>query len=398
MGAVEHLKTLCCLGLTPESAMIAVTPPLHEIIPHGTTRAVFFEPDATVHAGYAENPATAAIWLEHAWRFMDDPTSPMSLWMPGFRAAGIGWILHLQGRGWLECGWYRDVEAPLDSCWILDAVIADAGRAIAGMHLTRPRSARPFTVDDVQRLDPLRPWLAHAFRRRSSDTAEELDLAGMTGAPVLSGQMVFTADQKNIYQTISVEHLLWILAGEPVNFRRHIPARDTLPTPILKLLQRVVGCANGTSNTTPPHKQISTPYGVLTLEAKWLVPAGVIPADIAKDPKSCLIAVTIELREHALAHAARVLRESGATPAQVKVGVQLALGKGKPAIADHLGIKIASVRDLTEKLYQTLDVHNAAELGTKIWLGQKRSEAEHLLHAPASGSRWDLYHELQIRA
>jgi hypothetical protein len=26
MGAVEHLKTVCCLGLPPESAMIAVSP------------------------------------------------------------------------------------------------------------------------------------------------------------------------------------------------------------------------------------------------------------------------------------------------------------------------------------------------------------------------------------
>jgi len=34
MGAVEHLKTLCCLGLKPESFMVAVTPLLHEIIPH----------------------------------------------------------------------------------------------------------------------------------------------------------------------------------------------------------------------------------------------------------------------------------------------------------------------------------------------------------------------------
>lgn len=101
------------------------------------------------------------------------------------------------------------------------------------------------------------------------------------------------------------------------------------------------------------------------------MPAGAIPADVAKDPKSCLIVVTIELREHTIAHAARVLRESGATPAQVKIGVQLALGKGKPTIADDLGIKVSSVRDLTEKLYQALDVHNAAELGMKIWLGQK---------------------------
>jgi hypothetical protein len=38
MGAAEHLKTLCCLGLPPESAMAAVTPLLHEIIPHGWTR------------------------------------------------------------------------------------------------------------------------------------------------------------------------------------------------------------------------------------------------------------------------------------------------------------------------------------------------------------------------
>jgi hypothetical protein len=48
MGAVEHLKTLCCLGLKPESAMIAVTPLLHEIIPHGWSRMGLYESDATI--------------------------------------------------------------------------------------------------------------------------------------------------------------------------------------------------------------------------------------------------------------------------------------------------------------------------------------------------------------
>src|SRR5262249_43371134 len=172
MGAVEHLKTLCCLGLPAESAMIAVTPLLHEIIPHGATRTILFEPDATVGSAYTENPETVATWQANAWRFVNDPTSPMSLWMSGFRGGGIGWTLHLQGRGWLDSGWYRDVEAPLDSCWILDATIVDAGRTIAGTHLTRPRGARPFTVDDVQRLDRLRPWLAHAFRRPQTGGAQ----------------------------------------------------------------------------------------------------------------------------------------------------------------------------------------------------------------------------------
>ncbi len=98
--------------------------------------------------------------------------------------------------------------------------------------------------------------------------------------------------------------------------------------------------------------EIAYPYGVLTLEAKWLVPAEAIPGDVAKDPMNALIAVTFELREHAIAHAARVLRESGVTPAQMKVGIGLALGKTKPLIADELGIQLSSVAGLTKKLYQ----------------------------------------------
>jgi DNA-binding CsgD family transcriptional regulator len=90
-----------------------------------------------------------------------------------------------------------------------------------------------------------------------------------------------------------------------------------------------------------------------------------------EDPKSCLIAVTAELLEHPLAHAARVLRQEGATPAQVKVGIQLALGKTKAKIANELGIQLNSVASLTQQLYQTLGVHNAAGLGARIWLPQR---------------------------
>ncbi|MGH6836801.1 MAG: helix-turn-helix transcriptional regulator [Methylocella sp.] len=381
MGAVEHLKTLCCFGLKPESAMIALTPVLHEIIPHGWTRWALLGPDATIGNKYAEHPGAEPLYNERLWRFLNDPSSRIgSVWLPKFKAAGIGWALHLQGRGWLEDAFYREIEAPLDSCWYLDAMIAGGGRTIAFVHLTRPRGARPFTVDDVQRLDRLRPWLAHALRRPASGDSppEDQDLAGMAGAPVRSGQMILTLDAKIVFQTTGLEFLLRILAGEPADCTRYVPVRDRLPVPILKLLRCIGGAANGTSNT-PPRMQVSSAYGVLTLEAKWLGPAGTIAADVAKDPKACIIAVTIELREHAIAHAARILRESGATPAQVKVGIQLALGKTKPVIAEELGVQFSSVDDLTRKLYQTLDVHNAAELSTKIWLGEKSDEARHYL-------------------
>jgi DNA-binding CsgD family transcriptional regulator len=376
MGAVEHLKTLCCLGLKPESAMIAVTPLLHEIIPHGWSRMGLYESHDSMGNGYSENPEWA-LYRQRFWRFLNDRSGIIgSLYLPPFRATAIGWSLHLQGRGWLGSDWYREIEAPVDSCWLLDAMIGDGGRGFAGVHLTRPRSARPFTVDDVQRLDRLRSWLAHAFRRSNSGVAPQEDEVPIStaGAPVRSGQMILTAGAKLVYETASLESLRRILAGEPGNYTRFVPARDNLPAPVLKLLRQITGAANGTSNA-PPRMRISTAYGVLTLEAKWLVPTGTPPEDAARDPKSCLIAVTIDLHEHPIAHAARVLRESGATPTQTKVGIQLALGKPKPAIANELGIQLSSVADLTRRLYQTLDVHNSAELATKIWLGQRQDEA-----------------------
>jgi len=376
MGAVEHLKTLCCLGLPPESAMVAVVPLLHEIIPHGGSRLTFVAPDATITRGYSENPATEALFRERLWRFMDDPSSLMSMWVPGVRAVAIGWTLHRQGGGYLESAHYRELEAPLDSCWVVDAMIGDGGRTIAFVSLTRPRGVRPFTVDDVQRLDRLRPWLAHAFRGTVSGDAHREDQAPIAtaGPTVLSGQLIVSSDARILFQSKGLEFLLRILEGGPTNFTRYVPTRDRLPSPILKLLRQITGAANGTSNT-PPRMRVSTAYGVLTLEAKWLVAAGAIPADVARDPKSCLISVTVELREHAIAHAARILRESGATPAQLRVGIQLALGKTKPVIADELGIQRSSVEGMTKKLYQTLDVHNSAELGAKVWLGEKRSES-----------------------
>jgi DNA-binding CsgD family transcriptional regulator len=376
MGAVEHLKALCCLGLPPESAMVAVVPVLHEIIPHDGTRLALVAPDATITTGYSENPASAAIFRERLWQFMDDPSSLMSLWVPGVRAVAIGWALHRQGGDYLESGYYREIEVPLGSCWLLDAMIGDGGRTIGFVSLTRPRSARRFTVDDLQLLDRIRPWLAHAFRRSNSPNARDQDEAPIAtaGATVLSGQVVLTSDGRVVYQTSGVEVLLRILTGEPSNYTRYVPVSDRLPASVLKILRQITGTANGTSNT-PPRMQVSTVYGVLTLEAKWLVPAGTLPADAARDPKSCLIAVTIELREHVIAHAARVLRESGATPAQTKVGIQLALGKTRPEIAVELGLQRSSIADHSKKLYQALDVHNSTELGTKIWLNQRQGEA-----------------------
>jgi DNA-binding CsgD family transcriptional regulator len=376
MGAVEHLKTFCCLGLPPESALPGLQSLLHEIVPHGWSHVFLCEPDASVGACVSDNPESSALFRDRLWRFVADSSAPIALWNPAFRAVGIGWTLHRQGRGWFDTAWYREIEAPLDSCWLLDAMIGDGAQTIGGLCLRRPRSARPFTSDDVARIDMLRPWLAHALRRSRSNQSsftDEQDL-GITGATLRSGEMIITPEGRLVLQTPGLEFLLRVLAGEPADNTRHRPPRDNVPPPVRGLAERLAAAAGGHCGE-PPRLVIPCAFGVLALEAKWLVPAGNVPEAIAADPRGCLIAVVIELREHAVAHAARILRASGATPAQVKVGVQLALGRSKALIAEDLGLKAASVADQTKKLYQRLDIHSAAELGLKLWLAPDRDTA-----------------------
>ena len=283
MGAVEHLKTLCCLGLPPESAMVAVTPLLHEIIPHGWSRIVLLEPDGTFGHGYAENPETAAIFRERMWRFNDDPSSPAFLWTSSFHAVAIGWTLHMQGRGWLESGWYREIEAPLNSCWILDAMIGDAGRtfALAHLMLTRPRSARPLPRTTCSVSTGFVPGSRMSFVRNPPMNAAlwmRIHL-GIIGTAVRSGQMILMPDGTLVFQTPGIESLLRILAREPGNYTRDVIVRDRLPSPVLKLLPQIASAANGTSST-PPRRHI--------FNCLWRChPRSQMASASGRDPRGC---------------------------------------------------------------------------------------------------------------
>jgi DNA-binding NarL/FixJ family response regulator len=109
------------------------------------------------------------------------------------------------------------------------------------------------------------------------------------------------------------------------------------------------------------------------MEASWLAPVGIPTEDITATPFNPPVLVGLELHEHAVAHAARILRRRGATPTQVRVGVLLAIGKSKPEIAEELGTKLSSVVDTSRRLYERLGIHNVSELGLQLWLDQNPS-------------------------
>jgi DNA-binding CsgD family transcriptional regulator len=367
--AIEHFKTLCCLGLPPRAAMVAIASGVRDVIPASWTRIGLYDENGAVTCGYAENGDFPALAVARYPHFMEnEPASIAALMLPAWRAAGVGWTLHRQNADYLHTGYYSEIERPVDACWLLDAFAHDGTRSIVGLTLSRPRTAKPFRSDDVVLLDSLRPWIAHACRERIA--VDDVSVEQVAAGPLHKASVVFDASGQVLFRTAGATQLFMMLTGVLEHIERN-HGRSDIETPAIvhRVVRDLVGATSG-DGSIPPRARVKTAWGTIALEAVWLAPTGASAADIVANRDGAQIAVNLELREHAIVHAARVLRLSGASPAQVRIGVLLAAGKSKPAIAHELGVKPSSVTDATRKLYGRLDVRNAAELGMRLWTSE----------------------------
>ncbi|HEY0494080.1 MAG TPA: hypothetical protein VGD57_11545 [Candidatus Dormibacteraeota bacterium] len=371
-NAVEHLKTLCCLGLPAESALVALASAIRDVVPAEWTRIGLHDHKLRPHIGYAEHPEFLPVFLDSFEEFIGDPNSLLYGYNDNLRKNAIGATLHRQGGTYLQSRYYNEFERRLDSCWLLEAAISDENRPIASLALSRHRSARPFSSKEVADLDAIRPWIAHALRDRGAQrspagTVQEQEPACFAAAPLHRASAIFDRSGRMLFQSPGSDHLFCILDRHAENWHDGGAARPETLVPIRGVIKSLVGAARG-KGKRPPRANVATAWGSVTIEASWLAPVGVPTKDITANPFDTPVLVSLELHEHAVAHAARILRRRGATPTQVRVGVLLAIGKSKPEIAEELGTKLSSVVDTTRRLYERLDVHNASELGLQLWL------------------------------
>ncbi len=370
--AINHFVTLCCLGLPKEAALIAIAAGIRDLIPSSWTRIGLFDQHGSTTSAYAEHGAFPALVMagrtDHFVR--TEPTSIAALMLPAWRAAGIGWTLPKQNADYLQTGYYSEIERPLDSCWLLDAMVHDGTRSIVGLILSRPRGAKPFRSDDVVLLDRVRPWIAHAFRERATPREEHLSL--LPARPLSKGTLLASAAGQVLFRSDACPQLFMMLNGTLSEIGKHLGSdKVETPTAVLRVIRELVRAASG-HTASPPRLEVMTVWGLIVVEAVWLAEFGVTAADVVANQDAFQISVSLELREHALPYAARVLRSSGASPGQVRIGVLLATGMTKPAIAQELGIKSSSVMDATRKIYERLEVRNAAELGMRLWTSPTR--------------------------
>lgn len=367
MRGAQHFKTLCCIGLPGPAAMVAIAGALHEVIESEWNRIGLFDQSGRIGAGYAEHPGCVPLMMDNIELFHG-----RDVWWsnnnPNWLARGsVGFLLE-SGRleGYAKSDIFNVIERPLGVRWMLDSIQPlETGKL--GVQLLRVRGDKAFGPEDARRLTALRPWIAHALRDRTMSATppdRALDSRTLSAVrPIQQATLVMDQQGSTLFRTEGAEYLISILGGMQRELKSTPFSRlHDLPSPLRNVVRNLLSTARGQEGGVPL-ATVPTPWGAITVEASWLSPTAA-----AGEAATSLIAVNLVLREHAVAYAGRVLRATGATPAQVRVGVLLALGKRKPDIAKELGVKVSSVEDSARKLYARLDIHNASEFGTLLWL------------------------------
>jgi DNA-binding CsgD family transcriptional regulator len=369
--AAAHLRTLSCLGLPPEAALVELAPLLREIVPADHVRIGLLDENDMPIMGYAEHPDFIALFFKTFDWVLSDPTSPAHIFMETHRRQRVGGMVGRQNAAYFETAYHQEFERQLDSHWLLEGAIPHGRRNVGSFNLTRRRLAKPFTAEDVRALERIQPWLSHALAPRAARViANESSTSTFAMTPHLRASLILDWDLRCLHRTDNAEQLLYLLDHTTDNWRTQ-PRRDgVLPGIVRRVAASLrISAHADAEETAPPLRRRDTAWGRVVVEASWLRP------DLNLDPACCaqaapaghLILVQLELRRHARAHAASVLRRAGATPLQVQVGIEILSGVSKADIADRLGVKRSTVEDASRKVYARVGVHSAADLATLCW-------------------------------
>jgi DNA-binding CsgD family transcriptional regulator len=355
--AVAHFRQLCCLGLPQESLGPALLEALHHIVPSLHNRMVWCDEQRTLTAQYCEAPELylyGKLFFEnYDGRLPDFPGTAFILSRP----RGVGHYLPIVTTNRYFNGTYHnEIERPVGGHYFLDMAVADDGGNLAAIILTREAHAKPYTRHELDTLDNLIPYVAHAIRGsppRPNDNnglgEGRSDLALLV-ADVDGGLLYATAKAQ---QWLSMAFFASARAGE---ISRKLSAE--LPMPVKSLCQSLSALTAGHAAPTPSFT-VRNAWGLFRFSAALLRSQNPAP--------SSPIAITIEHREHRTVTLMRHMWSLGLSTAQKQVCLTLMKGHSTEAqIAQQLGISQTTVRDHLDKIYGKLDVHSREDLVRRL--------------------------------
>jgi DNA-binding CsgD family transcriptional regulator len=355
--AEARVRQLCSLGLGREAVVSALLKELHMVIPSCSGNVYLADEKGGLANLYSDtmSPVLQSLYLEEIYCKREKGYSFPERIKSGSGVRDSEEIMVSLGsdlKAWRRSDHYNLTFRPLGRDFALELVVRDRCRVpgLALLYLHRGPSERWFSPAEKRRLLGLEGFLALAFARSSDNEGPLID-SGRTGLIVCS------RDGEVLHFSSQGRRLLFLATYPRVAPGIDFSGVDALPAPLVQLCRDLTRIFHDDLSASAPAYSCRNVWGGFTFRAQWLEGAG---------SSSGFIAITISHQEPLLVRLAQSIDHFRLSRRQAEVCLLIATGASIERVAERLGISKHTVVAHGRGVYAELEVHNRAELVTKL--------------------------------
>jgi DNA-binding CsgD family transcriptional regulator len=235
----------------------------------------------------------------------------------------------------------------------LRLIVRQGGRVLGGVRMWRSLGKGAWTAEEKNRLGALEPFFVHALTVHDAGEMPLVD-DGRTGL------IIADTAGKTIYFTAAGKRSLFLAThprnGPGTTFQR----LEALPPALIRLCKDLARVFSDDATAAAPSYSCLNIWGRFHFRAQWM--EGV-------DAAAGLVAITVSHEEPLPIRLIRSAERLPLSRRQAEICVLLAEGFSHEKITERLGISRHTVNEHGRWIYNKLDVHNRAELVTRLLAG-----------------------------
>jgi DNA-binding CsgD family transcriptional regulator len=354
--ALASIRRLSCLGLGSQIAVPAILGELHALIPSYGNSFIWADPNQELANLYDEGNTILPVlplYMEefHNKREREVVFTFTETMRRSRRSEVIRYrerTLKVEERRFEKHDFYNLTMRPTGIHDALQLTVAEHGRSIGLLNISRASRDPEFTERDRQLLLSIAPYLAHAQQPRATDErmVESEDRGVIIATP--AGKIEYLSPQAGRLMAMA-QHPVLLSPGVS------LPGPGAaLPPEVMRLCHDLVRIFEDKTPSAVPVCRLANAWGAFTFRAYWLE---------RDSEREQLIGIAVEPLALKLWRRAETLPISGR---EIEVCLSLALGHSRVETAERLGMSENTAVNHCRNIYAKLGVQSRAELVEKL--------------------------------
>ena len=359
MAAFAHFRQLCCLGLGAQAVMPSLLSTLHEFIP-SETNAFFWATSDGQLAGFLPEyviPDVVATLVDN-FDGVVDRTLPINFAATMLTGRSVGNLLPLFKDEFYRGDLYNLIYRPYNLHHAIDGIVRAApnARGMGALVLGRSHRQPPFSLAEMETLNRLLPYVAHAFHGadqfQKASAGDDFTDSGDSGMVILNGR------GQIMHISAKARQVLYLATHSSVG-NEGIPdataqQSQLLMTSVYDNLNRIFQ----EKDVPAPVVHRQSPWGRFVFRGYWLDPL--------ETSAGALVGVTVQQQEPMTLVMMRKMHAAGLSEKQKEICLLLRQNLSFATIATRLRISHATAKDYADRIYRKLDVHTREEMLQKL--------------------------------